>query len=77
LIQSFGSLAAADPSKKAEILSKGIAVAMNTTFLGLLSAISVLMIHSFIASKADKIISEIDEYSVKLIDLLTTKKAQE
>lgn len=76
LIQSFGAVAAADAAKKAELLATGIAVAMNTTFLGLLSAISVLMIHSLVNAKAEKIVSEIDEYSVKLIDLLTAKKGQ-
>ena len=46
---------------------------MNTTFLGLLAAISIMMIHTFLSSKSDKIINEIDEFSVKLLDLLGTK----
>ena len=32
------------------------------------------MIHGFLTSKAEKIINEIDEFSVKLMDLLGTKK---
>lgn len=77
LIQSFAAVAAADPAQKAEVLAKGIAVAMNTTALGLFSAITIMMIHAFLASKAEKIVSEIDEFSVKLIDLLGTKKTIE
>jgi biopolymer transport protein ExbB len=73
LIQSFGAVAAADPAQKAQLLTEGIAKAMNTTFLGLLAAISIMMIHTFLMAKADKIINEIDEFSVKLIDLLTAK----
>ncbi len=75
LIQSFSAVAAADPTQKAEVLAQGIAVAMNTTALGLFCAITIMMVHAFLMAKSEKIISEIDEFSVKLQDLLGTKKA--
>ena len=50
---------------------------MNTTFLGLITAISIMVVHAFLTSKADKIINEIDEFSVKLLDLLGTKDKAE
>lgn len=74
LIESFAAVAAADPSQKAELLASGISKAMNTTFLGLLVAITIMMVHTFLSAKSEKIINEIDEFSVKLLDLLTTKK---
>jgi biopolymer transport protein ExbB len=74
LIQSFTAVAAADPAQKAELLAMGISKAMNTTFLGLLAAITIMMIHTFLQSKSDKIVNEIDEFSVKLMDMLGTKK---
>lgn len=74
LIQSFSAVAAADPAQKAELLATGISKAMNTTFLGLLAAISIMMLHAFLQSKSDKIINEIDEFSVKLMDMLGTKR---
>jgi biopolymer transport protein ExbB len=74
LIQSFSAVAQADPAQKAELLAAGISKAMNTTFLGLLAAISIMMIHTWLSSKSDKIINEIDEFSVKLLDLLGTKQ---
>ncbi len=77
LIQSFSAVAAADPAQKAELLATGISLAMNTTFMGLLAAITVMMLHTFLASKSDKIINEIDEFSVKLMDLLGTKTVSE
>lgn len=77
LIESFGALSAADPTQKTEILATGIAKAMNTTFLGLLAAISIMIIHSFLSSKAEKIIAEIDEFSIKLLDLISTKNDNE
>ncbi|HLW56032.1 MAG TPA: MotA/TolQ/ExbB proton channel family protein [Bacteriovoracaceae bacterium] len=77
LIQSFSAVSAADPAQKAEVLAKGIAVAMNTTAFGLFSAITIMMIHAFLVAKSEKIINEVDEFSVKLIDLLGTKKASD
>jgi biopolymer transport protein ExbB len=75
LIQSFAAVAKADASDKAQLLADGIAVAMNTTALGLLSAITLMVIHSFLSNKGEKILHEIEENSVKLIELLNTKKA--
>lgn len=77
LIQSFASVAQADPTQKAELLASGISQAMNTTALGLFSAITIMMIHAYLSSKAEKIVNEIDEFSVKLMDLLGTKKISE
>ena len=74
LIESFSAVAAADPAQKAELLALGISKAMNTTFLGLLAAITIMMVHTFLSSKSEKIVNEIDEFSVKLMDLLGTKK---
>ena len=78
LIQSFSAVSATlDPAQKSEVLATGIAVAMNTTALGLFSAITIMIMHAFLTAKADKIISEVDEFSVKLIDLLVTKKVDD
>jgi biopolymer transport protein ExbB len=74
LMQSFSAVASVDPAQKAELLAAGISKAMNTTFLGLLAAITIMMLHTYLTSKSDKIINEIDEFSVKLMDLLGTKK---
>lgn len=74
LIQSFAAVANAEASQKAQLLAEGIAVAMNTTALGLVSAISLMVVHAFLLSKGEKMIKEIEENSVKLLDLLSTKK---
>lgn len=74
LIESFEAVAVADPSKKAEILSKGISTAMNTTAFGLISAISIMFIFTYVSSKAEKILNDIDQYGIKLIDLFGTLK---
>lgn len=74
LIQSFAAVAQAAASEKAQLLAEGIAVAMNTTALGLISAISLMVIHTILMARGEKMIKEIEENSVKLLDLLSTKK---
>ncbi|WPU67069.1 MotA/TolQ/ExbB proton channel family protein [Peredibacter starrii] len=74
LIQSFAAVAQAEASQKAQLLAEGIAVAMNTTALGLVSAISLMVVHSVLMARGEKMIQEIEENSVKLLDLLATKK---
>ena len=75
LIQSFAAVAQAEASQKAQLLAEGIAVAMNTTALGLISAISLMVVHSYLMARGEKMIGQIEENSVKLLDLLSTKKA--
>lgn len=77
LIVAFGAIGKADPSQKAEILSKGISTAMNTTALGLCSAITILLVHAYLSNRTSKIVNEIDEFSVKLLDLIGTKNESE
>lgn len=77
LIEAFNAVAVADPSQKAELLSNGISIAMNTTYLGLVCAIILMVFHSVLTSKSEKIISEIDQYSVKLLDIVGTMKIVE
>ncbi len=77
LIMAFEAVGAADPSQKATILAAGISKAMNTTAFGLISAITIMVFHSFLTSKSEKIISDVDQYSVKLLDILGTMKVIE
>lgn len=61
LIQSFEAVAVADSSQKAALLSAGISVAMNTTAFGLIVAIPCMISHSYIQSKTNSIIDDINE----------------
>ena len=74
LIKSFAAVALADPAQRQAILSSGIAEAMNATAFGLVTAIFTMVVHSILTSKATKILEEIDEFGVKLIDLLSARK---
>lgn len=76
LIKSFAAVAMADPAQRQAILSAGISEAMYATAFGLIVAIATMIAHSFLAAKASRIVSEIDEHSVKLLDLLSARKVQ-
>lgn len=73
LIGAFRSVSAPgiDATEKSRMLAAGIAVAMNTTLMGLLIAVPAILIYTFLHNKTAKIIDEIDEHTVKLINLIT------
>lgn len=77
LIESFSAVASADPSEKAKLLALGISKAMNTTALGLVSAISIMVVHAYLTNKSEKIISEMDEYSSKFMEYFAQSKKQQ
>lgn len=74
LIYAFGEIAKAPASERQNVLSSGIAEALNCTAFGLIVAITAMIFHSWLSSKASVLIEEVDEYSVKLIDLLSARK---
>ena len=77
LISAFGALEYADPSQKAQALAGGISMAMYTTAYGLMAAIPCMIGYSVLQSKAGKVIDEIDEYSVKMINLFQNRAKRE
>jgi biopolymer transport protein ExbB/TolQ len=76
LQQAFGALATADPAQKAAVLANGISIAMNTTALGLIIAIPCMVMYSILGAKANTIIEEIDESSVRLLNFLFAQRRQ-
>lgn len=75
LILTFGNVAVMDPTEKAKLLAVGISTAMNTTALGLVCSISLLFAHMYLSLKVQKIAGDLDEQSMRLIDLLGSRKA--
>jgi biopolymer transport protein ExbB/TolQ len=73
LIEAFEALDAATPENRQAMLSRGIALAMNTTAFGLIVAIPTLVAHLILSGMTKKILDEIDMYSVKLENLLVTR----
>lgn len=57
LIKTFTAIAAADPTKKAELLGLGISEAMIATAAGLVIGISAMVVYTFCVTKTDSLIS--------------------
>jgi biopolymer transport protein ExbB len=70
LILSFHAVSDATPEARSTALASGIAVAMYTTFAGLLIAIPVLIAHTLIGAKANQILDEVDHAQARLVNLL-------
>jgi biopolymer transport protein ExbB/TolQ len=60
--------------KKSLLLADGISAAMQTTIFGLTVAIPSIVVYTIITTKTTKIIDEMDEHMVKLINLMTGNK---
>ena len=73
LIEAFDAVAKAPPDQKTTMLTAAIAIAMNTTGFGLMVAIPVIAAYVFLNNTSKKIIDEIDQYSVKLQNLLVSR----
>ena len=74
LVTAFKAVASASPETKQTLLAAGISVAMYTTAFGLVVAIPTMVCHSIISNRTIKLIDEIDQYSVKLINLLAARQ---
>lgn len=70
LIQAFTAVAAADPAEKADLLSSSISVAMNTTAFGLIAAIPLILVHSYLVTKTARLIESIEMAAVKCLNLI-------
>lgn len=70
LIDAFTAVAAADPAEKADLLSASISVAMNTTAFGLMAAIPLILIHSYLVTKTSRLVDNIEMAAVKCLNLI-------
>ena len=74
LIEAFDAVAHAAPEQKSAMLASGIAMAMNTTGFGLIMAIPGTVLTVLIKEFSDKILDDMDLYSVKLVNLLVSRE---
>ncbi|MEM7317377.1 MAG: MotA/TolQ/ExbB proton channel family protein, partial [Planctomycetota bacterium] len=84
MIKAFNSIASADAMGKPELLASGISQALLTTAAGLTVAIPALVIYLYFASRADRLVMEIDRYGQDVVNAIAvdgwkekkTKKAK-
>ncbi len=70
LLQAFTAMAGLTGAAQGAALTNGIRLAIGTTALGLLAAIPLTLIKGWLFTRANKLISDIDEFSVKLINTI-------
>lgn len=71
LILAFKAVAQADPATKQQLLASGISVSLYTTALGLAVAIPVMVFYSFLFSRQNALLEQLQEKCGKLTELLT------
>lgn len=71
LILSFQAVSQADPATKQQLLASGISVSLYTTALGLAVAIPVMVSYSFLFSRQNILLEQLQEKCGKLTEILT------
>jgi biopolymer transport protein ExbB len=76
LLEAFAALSSPNvlDSEKNILLTRGIKVAIGTTALGLLAAIPLTLIKGAFTTRAQRLINDVDEFSVKLINHINSSK---
>jgi biopolymer transport protein ExbB/TolQ len=74
LIMAFQGVATASAETKQTVLAAGISMAMYTTAGGLMVAIPTLLIHSIVLSKSNKVLDDVDQYGLKVSNLLAARR---
>ncbi len=75
LISAFNAVANADPSEKANLLSASISVAMNTTAFGLIAAIPLLLMFTYLQAKTGEIVDSLEMATVKFMNIFRQAQA--
>jgi biopolymer transport protein ExbB/TolQ len=70
LIITFDAVANKPAAERPAALANGISVAMGTTLLGLAAAIPLLIIQGFLGMFSERVIQEMEEKSLKVINSL-------
>lgn len=74
MIQSFSAVNKADDAKKAELLSKGIAEALNCTAFGLVVALIAILTYGYFQYRIGHIINDMAESSMSMLNLVTSNR---
>lgn len=70
LKEAFTGVGAASAVQQTELLSSGIAIALNTTAFGLMVAVPTLVAYAFLKGRAESILDAVDEFSLRIVNAL-------
>ncbi len=73
LIGAFAALGNADPTEKADLLSRGISEAMNCTAFGLMVAIPTLIVHAWLQTKTTELVDSLEAACAKFVSAAARK----
>jgi biopolymer transport protein ExbB/TolQ len=73
LIYTFDAVANKPAAERPKALADGIAVAMATTYMGLTVAIPLALIQGWLALQSERVIEEMDEKGMKIVNDLASK----
>jgi biopolymer transport protein ExbB/TolQ len=76
MIISFGAVAKAGSGEKATLLARGISEAMNCTAFGLITAIPSLLLYAVLQGKTQRLVDDINEGSVRVLNLVLAHREQ-
>jgi biopolymer transport protein ExbB len=76
MIRAFGAAGAEDQSQKAAALAKGISEALYCTAFGIAASLAGLVGYSLLQGKTTKILDDINEVTVQVVNLVTSHRAQ-
>lgn len=65
LIEAFGSVSNVDPVQKAQLLTQGISMAMNTTAYGLIMAIPALVMYAVLQNRANTLSEDLNQAALR------------
>ncbi|MGH8237483.1 MAG: MotA/TolQ/ExbB proton channel family protein [Steroidobacteraceae bacterium] len=75
LIHAFTAVATANPAEKANLLAASISEAMNCTAFGLMVAVPMLFLHSFLQSKTSQLIGSLETGAVKFLTIVADRQS--
>jgi biopolymer transport protein ExbB len=76
MIGSFKSVGSGDAGNKATALAEGISEALNCTFFGIFTSLIGLLGYSLLQGKTTRVVDDINEVTVQVVNLVTSHRAQ-
>jgi len=76
LIRAFAAIASLNLAEKTDVLSASISEALNCTAFGLLTAVPLLLIHSWLTTRTGELVDSLEMASVKFLNSLKYETAK-
>jgi biopolymer transport protein ExbB len=76
MIKSFGAVGGDETGNKATVLADGISEAMYCTAFGIMTSLIGLLGYSLLQGKTTRVIDDINEVTVQVVNLVTSHRAQ-